>query len=95
MEVVFPTKEGFCRSLLITTRLMCQRTIIGIINKKTLFDTLRATYFGRSIAALWKTAAVEQLFKDEHLLMVVVFPTKEGSAGFAATNKFVRLTLGE
>ena len=46
-----------------------------------LFDSIHATYSGRSIAALWKTAAVEQLLRNEHLLMEVVFPTKEGSAG--------------
>ena len=81
MEVVFPTKEGSSGELLRLTKLMCQRNSIGIINKKTLFDKLRATYFGRSIASLWKTAAVEQLLWKEHLPMEVVFPTKEGSAG--------------
>ena len=47
----------------------------------TMVVKLLAAFPGRFIASLWKTARIEQLLREEHLLMEVVFPTKEGSAG--------------
>ena len=49
-------------------------------NQQMSFDSMDATYPGRSIAALWKTAIIEQLLRNEHLSMEVVFPMNEGYA---------------
>ena len=57
-------------------------------NQQTSFNSMHATYPGRSIAALWKTAIIEQLLRNEHLSMEVVFQTKRDLPGFAASNKF-------
>ena len=78
MDSCLPDEGGICRDLLQATSLMCDQNSIGIINKKTSFDKLRATYSGRSIAALWKTAAICMQFSYERYLIGSCLPDEGG-----------------
>ena len=89
MSSCLPDEGGICLGLLQATGLMWNQNSIGIINKKTSFDKLRTTYSGRSIAALWKTAAIRMQLSYELYLIGSCLPRRRRDLpGFATTNGF-------
>ena len=47
-------------------------------NQQTSFDSMHATYLGRSIAALWKTTTIRMQFSYELYLMGSCLPDEGG-----------------